>query len=75
MESQLSALVPVTFAIRKAICGLHDDFSFINSERAFLDIPILKAASPTVNRNGVKTSSKNTFPGCTGFLVCFICSP
>ena len=47
----------------------NDDFSFINSDNAFLLTPSICAASVTLIPNGFITSSKKTDPGCVGFLA------
>ena len=54
--------------IRIAISGLIETFSCTNSESAFLLIPNILAASVIDRFNGFRTSSRNTFPGCVGFL-------
>ncbi len=72
MVSQLSAVVWVALAIRIAITGLNADFSLTNSESVFRVTPSKSAASVIVKLSGTRTSSKKTFPGCTGFRICFI---
>jgi hypothetical protein len=67
--SQLSAEVFVALLIRNAISGLNPAFSFTNSDNAFQLTPSIFAASVTDRFKGFTTSSRNTLPGCVGFLV------
>jgi len=53
---QLSTEVPVALLIRIAISGLRETFSWTNSERAFLLIPNIPAASVIDKFNGFKSA-------------------
>jgi hypothetical protein len=66
---QLSADVFVALLILKAISGLNAAFPLTNSDNAFLLTPSIRAVSVTVNPSGFITSSRNTVPGCVGFLL------
>jgi len=61
--------VLVASEILIAISGLSDALQFTNSDKAFLDTPKSFAASVIVIPRGFKTSSKNTSPGCVGYLL------
>ena len=60
---QLSADVPVARLILIAISGLKEDFSFTNSDKAFLLTPSIAAVCVTERFKGFITSSRNTVPG------------
>jgi len=68
-KSQLSGVVPVDLATRRAISELIPARQFNNADRVFLVIPSRLAASVTVKFNGLITSSRKISPGCVGFLL------
>ena len=48
---------------------------FTNSDNVFLLTPSIRAVSVTVKPRGFITSSRNTVPGCVGFLLIIYISP